>query len=125
MPGIGAIMLPIDTKFILDYILTGVIGILVFYGFFCTRAKPKTEVDRYLDEINRLKKNNKHLFGQYRNLENANVSLSWELRISQKRNNQSQLDQERLNVELVRRENKIRSMSIERSQERKVVMGRR
>ena len=117
-------MLPIDAKAILDYILTGVIGILVFYGFFCTRARPKTEADRYLDEINRLKKDNKHLFGQYRNLENANVSLSWELRISQNRNNKSQLDQERLNVELVRRENKIRSMSIERSQERKVVMGR-
>ena len=118
-------MLPIDAKDILDYILTGVIGWLLVCALFWSPAKPKTEVDHYLDEINHLKKKNKHLFGQYRNLENANVSLSWELRISQKRDKKSQLDQERLNVELVRRENKIRSMSIERSQERKVVMGRR
>jgi hypothetical protein len=125
MPGNGAIMFPIDAKSILDYIIPGVIGWLLLSALFWSPAKPKTEVDHYLDEINHLKKKNKHLFGLHRYLENANVTLNWELQISQKRNNQSQLDQERLNVELVRRENQIRSMSIERSQERKVVMGRR
>jgi hypothetical protein len=93
MPGNGAIMLPIDAKFILDYILIGVIGILVFYGFFCTRARPKTEADCYLDEINRSKRITNTSW-PIQKPGKRNVSLSWELRISQKRNNQSQLDQE-------------------------------
>jgi hypothetical protein len=125
MPGNGVIMFPIDAKAIVEAILTGVIGLLVFYAIFCTPGRPKTGIELALDENRRLKKTNKHLHGLYRNLENADISLHWELKVSQVRNKESQLAQEKLNGKLVRRENQIRSMEFEHTQERKMVMGRR
>jgi hypothetical protein len=125
MPGQGANMLPIDLQAIMDFILTGVVGWVLIYAFFCTPARPKSEVELTFNEMKNLKGRNKHLFGLYRNLENADIALRWELRVSQVRNNESQLAREKLNGRLVRRENQIRSMEFEHAQERKVVMGRR
>jgi len=118
-------MLAVHIRDFLGFIFQGLVGWLLIYAMFCSTVRQKTEVDGYLAEINHLKKDNRHFFGQNRNLENAIVTLSRGLQESQKSNKESQLDREKLNVELVRRENKIRSMSIERSQERKVVRGRR
>jgi hypothetical protein len=118
-------MLPFDIDVILTDLMHGLLGLLLIYGVFNVPAKSETEVDRLLLENKKLKRKNKHLFGFNRNLENANAFLRQALQRSQDRNPESQLARERLNGELVRRENQIRSLEIALIQERNKVMGRR
>lgn len=118
-------MLPFDIDAILTDLMHGLLGLLLIYGVFNVPAKPETEVDRLLLENKKLKRKNKHLFGSGRNQENVNTFLRQALRRSQDRNTESQLAQERLNGELVRRGNQIRSLEFSLIQERNKVKGRR
>jgi protein subunit release factor B len=92
---------------------------------FNTPAKPYTEVQLLQNENQKLQKKNNHLFGTSRLLENANANLQETLRREDDRKRKSQLTQARLNSELVRRGNQIRSLELELYQERKKVTGRR
>ena len=118
-------MLPFDIDAILTYLIHGLVGILLIYGFTNVPAKPVTEVEHLLLENKKLMRKNKHLFGFGRNQENVNTFLRQALQRSQDRDTESQLAQERLNGELVRRGNQIRSLEFALSQERNKVMGRR
>ena len=118
-------MLPFDIDASLTWFISGLLGLLFIYGLSSVPAKPEIEVDRLLDEIKHLKKKNRHLAGTSRNLENANAFLQKTLQRSEDRNPESQLARERLNGELVRRGNHIRSLEFALSQERNKVMGRR
>lgn len=93
--------------------------------FFWKPARPMSEVDRVLLEYKKLEKQNRHLFGQSRILEGANGSLRSTMSSLEKRLKESQLVQEKLNDELVRRGNQIRSLEFELHQERNGHKGRR
>jgi hypothetical protein len=125
MPGKRVFMLLFDIDAILNDLIHGLIGILLIYGFTNVPAKPETEVDRLLLENKKLKGKNKHLFGFGRNVENVNTFLCQALQRSRDRDTESQLARERLNGELVRRGNQIRSLEFALSQERNKVKGRR
>ena len=118
-------MLLFDIDAFLTWFIRGLLGILLIYGLTNVPARPDTEVTRLLDENKILKRKNKHLFGLSRNQENANTFLRQALQRSEDRNPESQLAWERLNGELVRRGNRIRSLELALIQERNKVMGRR
>jgi FtsZ-binding cell division protein ZapB len=125
MPGNGEIMLPVDFDVSWTWLINGLLGILLVFGLSSTPAKPETKVKLLQHEIDNLKKKNKHLTGTSRLLENANGNLQKTVRQTDDRLKESQLTRARLNGEVVRRGNQIRSLEYELYLERKKVTGRR
>ena len=118
-------MLPLDFEFTWTWFIYGLAGMLFFYGLFSAPAEPDIKVRVLLHEIDTLTKKNKHLTGTSRLTENANAHLQKTLRESDARMKESQLAQAKLNDEVVRRGNQIRSLERELYQERTKVTGRR
>ena len=118
-------MLPVDFDVSWTWLINGLLGILLVFGLSSTPAKPETKVKLLQNEIDNLKKKNKHLTGTSRLLENANGNLQKTVRQTDDRLKESQLTRARLNGEVVRRGNQIRSLEYELYLERKKVTGRR
>lgn len=118
-------MLPLEFELSWTWFIHGLVGILFFYGLFSAPVEPDTKVRLLLHENDILTKKNKHLTGTSRILENANGHLQKTLRESDARMKESQLTQAKLNGEVVRRGNQIRSLERELYQERTKVTGRR
>ena len=118
-------MLQLDYEAMMTYVINGSIGLLLILGLSNVPARVSTTAEWLLSENKQLREKNKRLSSFSRNLEDANASLQSTLKWAQGRETESQLTQDRLNGEVVRRGSQIRSLEFELLQERNKARGGR
>jgi hypothetical protein len=108
-----------------EFVFAGTLGSILLFGWIASYNKPKTEEQYLREENEKLTRKCKHLSANCRQLQDVNTFLQGEQKRTDRCEKQSQLSQERLNEELVRRDKLIRSLERQIQELRSKERGRR